>query len=410
MAPGALWTLLGGLLLLSACFSASETALFSLSPSERRRAGTRALRLLDDARALLVAILLGNLVINVLFFAFAARLAADGGARAELTFGLGALMTLILFGEVFPKSLALRARVALARVAAVPLFALVALTRPAQRAADLVLELTYRLIGKAGEREHGITTEQLSHALEHSAKQGVLLNAEAALLVGVAELQEIRVREIMTPRVDVPFLDLAETDHDEVVAAAVAARTGWLIVVEDGPDRIAGKIRLRDLLTREGTPLRELVQPVEFVPEVATALHLLHFLRERRSAEAVVVDEWGGTAGLARLEDVFEEIVGELRVEGERDEAPVRPLGGGRFQVVGSLSIRDWNELFGRRVVPVEFETVGGLVTALLERIPRVGDRARAGGLAFEVREVERHRVTTLEVRVETGPPPEEGA
>jgi CBS domain containing-hemolysin-like protein len=400
MAPTLLWLLLGGLLLSSACFSASETALFSLSPSERQRAGETARRLLDDARALLVAILLGNLVINVLFFAFAARLAAGRGAGGELAFGLGALVAIVLFGEVFPKSLALRGRIGLARVSAVPLVALVALTRPVQRAADGVLELTYRLIGKAGDREHGITTDQLSHALELSARQGVLLDAEADILVGVAELQEIRVREIMTPRVDVVFLDLDESDHSEVLAAAVDSRIGWLIAMEHSPDRIAGKLRLRDVLTANGAPLRELVQPVEFVPEVASAFDLLHLLRERRAAEAVVVDEWGGTAGLVRLEDVFEEIVGELRVEGERDDAPVQDLGGGRFLVVGSLAIRDWNEAFGHRVVPIEFETVGGFVTALLERMPRPGDTAGAGGLEFEVREVERHRITTLEIRV----------
>jgi magnesium and cobalt transporter len=112
----------------------------------------------------------------------------------------------------------------------------------------------------------------------------------------------------------------------------------------------------------------------------------------------VVVDEWGGTAGVVSIEDVFEEIVGELRVEGEAAERPVTALGQGRFRVVGGLSIRDWNEQFGHQVVPTEFETVGGFVTALLARIPRRGDVVESGGLLFKVDEVERRRIRTLEI------------
>lgn len=404
MSNGLLWPLLAVLLLLSGVFAASEAALFSLSPAERTRAGRAAGRLLEDARSLLVTILLGNLVLNVLFFAFASRLGAGRGARAELAWGLGALLAIVLFGEIFPKTLALRGRVAISRWSAVPLSLLVPLLRPFQRAVDRLLELTYRVLGEAAEGERGVTTDELARALEHSAEQGLLLDTEAQILVGVAELEEIRVREIMTPRVDTPFLDLEESDHSAELHAAVTARAGWLVAVEGGPDRVAGRIRVRDLLAHPETPPRELLQPVEFVPEVATALHLLHHLRERKAAEAVVVDEWGGTAGLVQLEDVFEEIVGDLKVEGERDEAPVRPLGGGGFLVVGSLSIRDWNDLFGYRVVPTEFETVGGFVTALLGRMPRTGDVARAGGLAFEVREVLRRRITSLEIRVDPRP------
>jgi CBS domain containing-hemolysin-like protein len=139
---------------------------------------------------------------------------------------------------------------------------------------------------------------------------------------------------------------------------------------------------------------------VPFVPEVASALDLLRFLQERHRAQAVVVDEWGGTAGLVSIEDVFEAIVGDVRVEGEVAQESVMPIGNGRFLVSGNLSVRDWNELFGHRVVPNAFETVGGLVAALFGKIPRVGDRVAAGGLEFEVRSMARRRVTGVEISV----------
>lgn len=398
--PLPLWGLLVGLLMVSACFSASETALFSLERSARRSAGRRVEQLLADPRGLLVTILLGNLVVNLLFFAFASRLGAGAAASEQVAWGLGALFAILLFGEVFPKTLALRVPLVVARAAALPLSVLVTVLGPACRGADRLLEHFYRMLGEAGEEEHAIATETLAEALDQSARQGLLLDSEADLLAGVVELEEIRVREIMTPRVDTLMVDLGEADHDEVVAQALEGKVAWLIATDGSPDRVVGRIRLRDLLTQPDVPLPELVEPVIFVPEVATALNLLEQLRECGAAIAVVVDEWGGTAGVVRMEDVFEEVVGELRVEGESEAPPVQDLGDGSFAVVGSLPIRDWNELFGRRVVPTEFETVGGFVTALLARMPRVGDEVSSGGLVFHVREVRRRRIVSLELRV----------
>jgi putative hemolysin len=400
--PAPPWNLavLAALLLLSASFSATETALFSLSPHERRRAGPTTERLLERPRALLVTVLIGNLVVNVLYFAFAARVQPFGGAYGPWLSALAALLTLVLLGEVVPKGLALRARVGVARLGAVPFAALALALAPVQRAADRLIELVYRVLGEAARAERGITTEALGEVLERSAESGLLLESEAAFLAGVVELSEVRVREVMTPRVDMLLLDLRDERPADVVARAVEERASWIVVTDGTPDRVLGRVRVRELLLRPGASLRELVEPVVFVPEVASLLHLLEFLRREGVAYAVVVDEWGGTAGLVRLEDVFEEIVGELRVEGESIERPVTALGGGRFRVVGSLSIRDWNELFGHRVVPTEFETVGGWVSALLARIPRTGDVVEAGGLRFKVDAVERRRIRTLEISV----------
>jgi len=399
------WGVLAVLVTASASLSGSETALFSLNAAERRRAGALATRLLEDPRSLLVTVLVSNLGVNLLFFAFAARVRIGEGPYARLWSGLAALVVLLVLGEVLPKTVALRARLTCARLGAPLLAFLDVLLVPVQRAADRVLELFYRVLGEAGHAEHGITAETLASVLEKSAQQGLLLDGEAEFLAGVVELSEVRVREVMTPRVDMLLLDVTEEAEQRpgVVERAVAARAAWVVVVDGTPDRVLGRVRVRDLLMRPDAPARELMQPVRFVPEVASLVHLMDFLRREGVAQAVVVDEWGGTAGVVRMEDVIEEIVGDLRVEGESSERAVVRLDEGRFRVLGDLSIRDWNELFGHRVVPTEFETVGGFVTALLARIPRTGDVVRSGPLEFRVDEVRRRRIHSLVISLGAG-------
>jgi len=216
----------------------------------------------------------------------------------------------------------------------------------------------------------------------------------------VIELDDIRVREIMTPRVDTDFLEVSGENRERVVARAVDKRISWLAVVDGGADNVVGRVRVRELLRDPDRPIRQLVMPVKFVPEVASALDLLQSLREDRTTEAVVVDEWGGTAGYVTAEDVFEELVGDLRAENEPPDSPVLALGEGRYRVAGGLAIRDWNERFGLDIVPREFETVGGFITALLGRIPRAGDEVRVGGLVMKVHEVRRRRVTLVDIGV----------
>jgi putative hemolysin len=396
------WALLVLLLVLSGWFSSAETALFSLTPRQRLQGGKGIQKLFRDPRRLLVSILLGNIVVNVLFFAFAGRLVPGDRSFGDLTVGLGVLLALLVVGDILPKTLGLRASLPLARFAAPILQLLVLLLRPLSAPlVQLLAGVSARFSAWMGEPQ-GITAEMLSRVMERGAEEGVLLEREADLLAEVVELGDIRVREIMIPRVDCIFLDLDGHDREEAVRKTLAARRSWIPVIdEDDADRVVGRVWVRDLLRRGDRPVRQFVMPVKFVPEVASALDLLRDLRADRTEEAVVIDEWGGTAGCVTAEDVFEEIVGDLRQEGESRTPAAVPLGEGRYRVAGSLSVRDWNEAFGQRVVPWEYETVGGLVGALLGRIPKAGDVARLGHMSMQVHEVRGRRVWEVDVWVE---------
>ena len=398
--PLPLLGLLLGLLAVSAFFSSAETAFFSLTPRECARLPASGRRLIDRPSQLLVSILLCNLVINVLYFAFASRLVPEEGGWKRYLLGIGVLVFLIVFGEILPKTIGLRAGPRVARFATPTLRLAVVLLGPLTRPLRRFLEHLNRLVSLVVPEEPGITSELLARVMERGGKEGALLGEEADLLAEIIELGDIRVREIMTPRVDTLFLDVTGRDRDEVAREALAKRMSWLPVVDGSPDRVVGRVRVRDLFHRGGRPVRQLVMPVKFVPEVASALDLLHRLHEDRTSEAVVVDEWGGTAGYVTAEDVFEELVGDLRTEGEESVPAVVPLGEGRYRVAGGLAIREWNEAFGLQVVPREFETVGGFVTAILGRIPRAGDTVTLEDLSLEVHDVRGRRVRSVDIGV----------
>jgi putative hemolysin len=401
-APLWLIVVLVGLLLISGACSSSEAALFSLKAGERQRAGSAARDLLARPSDLLVTILLVNQLANVTFFTLSDRLfpaaAEDDGLLDNVATLFGSLVAVLVFGEILPKTLGLRARVPLARLAAPVWVLLVSLLGPARRLLVRLLDVIGRRLERGGD-ERALEPHELADMLEDSARQGGLLDHEADLLAELVELKSLKVREIMTPRVDGIFLELDGSDRAQVLTQALERRMSWLPVVEGTADSVRGMVRVRDLLRSPERPVDSLVMPALFVPEVANCLDLLRTFRERRTAEAICVDEWGGTAGYVTIEELFEEIVGDLRVEGESREEAVVPMGEGVFKVPGSLSVRDWSERFGLDVAAVQFETVGGLVTAQLGRIPRNGDTVMLGGLELVVDEVRGRRVLSVRVR-----------
>ena len=386
---------------LSSMFSSSETALFKLNEAQRRGAPLSVRRLLEDPRALLVSILLANLVVNLAFFAIAPSAFAPIFGGSTILGGLVALVVLLLVGEIVPKALALRAPEVIARLTSVPIGLAVAFFGPLRTIIGRVLEFARTALGEDERSEKGVTPEALAEVLSISREEGVLRATEADLLGEIVELEHLRVREAMTPRVDLVLYDLDADDpvaeRARVLAEARRDRITWIPAVRGSADTIAGGLEIRDLLVHRKRSAESLVMPVKFVPEVARLVSLLSSFHIDHVTEAVVIDEWGGTAGVITLEDVFEELVGDLRVEGEEKAPEIVDVGEGRFRVSGSLSVREWNEQFNVQVVPAAFETVGGFVNAVLGRIPRAGEEVDLGaGLVGVVDEVRGHRVVTL--------------
>jgi putative hemolysin len=410
---------LAALVVLVACsafFSASETALFSLSRADLVRfrqaghpLGHVVAALMRDPRRLLMATLLGNQLVSVAFFSVAAslnlELAEESHAPGwvQVLLLLLPLAVLIMVGEVCPKSLAVSAPRTFARLSALPLSVLVRVLSPVQKGLDVVfITPMTRLLAPERTVAPDLTPDEMAGLLDLSGERGLISASESAWIQEVIGLSRLKVGDIMVPRVDMAAYDV---DGPPAGLVELFRKTGRakLPVYKGDLDDTPGVVHAKDLLLSPQTPLRRLIKPVPYVPETGTVDKLLQLFRHTRTQMAIVVDEYGGTAGLVSLVDAVEAIVGDISDPGEAAVDPVRQVGPGEYLVSGALPIHEWPDVFGVDLPVERVSTVGGLVMSLLDRLPKVGDVATYRGLQFTVESVSRRRIELVRLRLREG-------
>ncbi len=405
---------MAALLVASAFFSSSETALFSLQretvtrlSEDKSRRSRLVARLLSTPRELLTTILFGNLLVNTSFYAVttlaAYRLAHSGRHAAAGLVGVLGLVLVIVFGEITPKAMALSFNEPVARLVSAPLFAVYTLLRPVRYAVGALVRtlttLALRVIRPPGR----ITREELSMLVEATRVQGHIPPQEGEMIEGVMGLDETRVRELMAPRVDIIGCDASET-VEALIEVFRRTRRTKIVVYEGDIDNVVGIAYVKEALLSPIKTLREVTRSVMFVPEAKTAEALLFDFQKTHATIAVVVDEYGGTAGVVTLADLAEEIVGPIGDEYEAPEQMVEELADGGYRLAGDLALKEWNELFD---VPVEDErlsTLGGFIVMLLGRVPRAGDSVVYRNVHFSVEQVRRHRIIFVTARLVEDP------
>jgi CBS domain containing-hemolysin-like protein len=228
--------------------------------------------------------------------------------------------------------------------------------------------------------------------------------AERDMLLGVFSLADMTVAEVMTPRIDVVAVDLADS-RDDVVAVLRASEHARLPVYDGGPDSVAGVLYAKDMLPGADPrspvrPWQTLVRPAAYVPEAKRLDRQLRDFQRAAGHLAIVVDEFGGTSGLITLEDILEQVVGEIQDEYDTDEvAPILPLGGEAYRVQGGTALAELEATLGHDFGREDVSTVGGLVLAELGRVPRAGERLILDGYDLAVEQVSRRRVGRIVVR-----------
>jgi len=271
----------------------------------------------------------------------------------------------------------------------------------------LFVQTTIRLF--VGSRHKStVSVNQLSILLDSSRQQGLINNDENQLLVEILKFAHLKVRHVMLPRVEMPACSL-DCSAQQIQQVMLQHRINKIPVYTSDIDHVVGVVHLHDLILAPDRPVRSMVHTVHFVPEQKTVESLIDFFKLTCSDFAVVVDEYGGVAGLVELEDITERLLGPM--EDDLQNEPIEQIGPLQYRLHANLSISDWGQAFGTEVAEGRLTTIGGFVTALLEKIPRQGDSVVFGNMRFTVEKVQNNRIYTillsLEPLVHSGKEPE---
>ncbi|HVA58158.1 MAG: hemolysin family protein [Gemmatimonadaceae bacterium] len=312
----------------------------------------------------------------------------------------------VVVGELVPRGAALHHPEEMAGWLTPPLLAFVWLTAPFSWLLNRSAQITLRLLGQgAGRAEENVhSPEELRILVEQSQEGGLLLPQDAHLIEGVFEFSEKNAREVMTPRTEIDALP-AEATLDDTLRLVQTTHRSRYPVYEDSIDNVIGLVLAKDLLPVLYHPpaefsLRQIMRPVHVVPGSREVEEVLADFKRLKEHMAIVLDEYGGTAGVVTMEDLLEEIVGEILDEYDEPLPPETLPAGDATLVPGSMNVGEFNERFALSVPDVDYTTIGGFVFGVLGRLPVAGDRVTAAGATFTVKELDGRRIETLAVKV----------
>ena len=399
------------LLTCSAFFSGSETALFSL-PRERvielRKKNSSISNLMNvveqNPGGLLVAILFGNLVVNILFFSMstvmAHQLSLSVGTGAKFFIGATTLLSILLFGEMIPKALGISFSEKIIRFIEKPIYAWFRFLGPFRISLEKIsnwMTPTYN--------PSLLTPIELKMLIESTTSCQGFGNQEKVIVEEIINLPETRVRSLMVPRVHQKFWNIDWT-VEEAINYLADHPLEILPVFKNKEDQLVGYVEVSVIFAQldKKITLSELIEPLIFVPETMRADCMLEQFMKQSVHMVAVVDEYGGLSGTLTIDNLLHDVVGEFDWH---DTSPVESLGDSTYRLEGRLSVKEWRNLFvgyipAQVVDELALDTLSGLVISLLKRIPRVGDVVKLGNLSFTVDRVRGNRIESVLLKLDS--------
>ena len=384
-------------------FALAEAALLSLSKWQARqlaerhpRAGAVVARLLEQPQDLLATMALGNTFANAAMLAVALQMVFDGRWPFVLTVAL--LLALILIGcEVLPKTLAVRQPERWARRTGWLLLLFQRFTTPLRQVAQKMNEIILKLAAPQFIKPPPALTDGEYHELlEMAYQQGTLAESEKEIILQIVSLDQRMVRDVMRPRTGMACIS-DDATVEEMIAAARKFKHRRLPIYDETPDTIVGILNTRALLLDPKIDLADAIEFPSFVPETMNLLQLFQSLQKQQRGLAVVLDEFGSTAGIVTMEDILGQIVGKIRSEARQPEGFVmEKLTPGRWRVNGTMRLDDFRREFPALGSVAEAETMGGLLVHLLGVVPNTGESATFDGLKLTAQVVDDRRVREL--------------
>jgi len=403
MAIVGLWVALAGFAGASFFFALAESSLFSLGPwqtgqmAERPGAGQRVAHLLRAPQDLLATIVLGNTVANAALVALA--LCTMPWEDWRMLAALVGLFALILFGcEVIPKTLAVREPERWALRVSAPMLGCVRLSRPIRAVAQkLIGGLLEVALARRVAPQHSVSEEEYQELVELARQQGALAQTEGEIILQILRLDRRTARDVMRPRSQMSCIP-DDLSVPEMLQEARRFRHRRLPMYDESPDTIVGVLNTRTLLLDPEVDLSEAIEFPSFVPETMNLLQLLQSLQRQQRGLAIVLDEFGGTAGIVTLEDILEEMIGRIRGEGEAEGMVMQRLGDGKWRISATMRLDDFRREFPALEEFPGIETMGGLMLHESGVVPAVGESAACAGLKLTVTQADERRVRELVV------------
>ncbi|MBV9148531.1 MAG: HlyC/CorC family transporter [Candidatus Eremiobacteraeota bacterium] len=417
MTPAVLWLQVLILVLFiigAAFFAASEAALVSLSRARARGMVDRGLRranavvkLQEDRNQSLTTILIGNTIVLLVADSLSTYLFISAGVPSGAVVStLVMTVVFLLFGEIIPKTIAVSDSDRWALRLAPAMLRVRWLLTPVVQSFLFLTDLMLRPFGMPHARQMFVTEEDIRALVNVGAEQKVLEEQERQMIHSVIEFGDTIVREVMTHRQDIVAVDINDSGR-RALDLVIAEGYSKLPVYEGSKDDIVGVVHDRELLislangTLSSSPLRQLMRPVTHVPENKKISELLREMQRDKFSMAIVVDEYGGTAGLVTMEDLLEEIVGEIRDEhDEGEEEPIRIVKENEAVVDAAVNIEDVNAQLGTHLPHEEFETIGGYTVGRFGRLPQEGEEIASedGSARIKVDRTHGKRIMTVRV------------
>ncbi len=409
-----LWLVI--LVLLSGLFAASETALTSVGRAKavklmRRSKGKLKERAwkewIDNPQYMLTVILIGNNVVNIVASAISTKLSLMLFPSKGIGVAVGVISFFILtFGEIMPKGVAIHYADTISSMVILFMYFLGVALFPVVKVLTVFSFGILSLVGVKMDRSIPfITSEDLQSMMMYEDSPG-FESEERKMIRGVIEFKDLVVREVMIPRTDMVCIESGTTVRD---AIEIAMREGFsrFPVYEDNVDNIKGILYVKDMIRIVDKPelmehnIEEFVREPYFVPETKRVKELFDEFREKKLHVAIVVDEFGGTSGIITMEDILEEIVGEIEDEFDRQLRQVRAVGKGVYMIDARLHVDDLRDIIHIELPKGEdFDTVGGFLLERFGRIPNIGDKLVYGNVEFEVVDANPKRIKKIRVKV----------
>jgi len=385
-------------------FALAETALFSLGKwqvaqlaEKKPRAGKVVAALLEHPQDLLATLALGNTFANAAMLAVALRMVLNADWTLALT--MIALLALTLLGcEVFPKTLAVRQPERWALRVSWPLLVFQKATAPLHRAARWLNVVILKKTAPQMAAAPALTDAEYHELLEMAYQQGTLAESEKEIILQIISLDKRTARDVMQPRAGMAAIS-DDTTVEEMIAAAKKFKHRRLPIYDETPDTIVGILNTRALLLDPKIDLADAIEFPSFVPETMNLLQLFQSLQKQQRGLAIVLDEFGGTAGLVTMEDILGKLIGKIHAAAQPEGFVMEKISPDRWRVSGTMRLDDFRREYPALGDVPEVETMGGLLAHLRGVVPEAGEWASFRGLKLTAQAVDERRVLELMVQ-----------